>query len=869
MKASKAIAGFAGHVQNHVTLCAMKARINSKIDQVVAPGFDRIVNDPAVGWMLFGALIAATIVLGVVSSETSQPVALTILSVLAACGLFFLLAATTGRISLGGRKNGASHDAIADAWPEAGLITTRLGATVYANAAFEKFIPYTGATGLVAVEAWFAGEARASEALFRLSRAAERGEQLSEEVELKSAAGSWVVSKNQILKITVCPLDSQRLGSAPVVLWRFADVTVERRSALLEAGAAETRFGLYNTAPVGLLAVRGDGVVAHMNATMLRMLGANPAAQDEPVQLESLFSRTGAEVLRRHAGANPTGGYQCALDLLTRNNRRLPVRVVASTAPAGVDPGNDERILVVMRNEWTESASLIGDATDPSFARQFESAPFGIATVTATGKLARANPAFSQMAFGAIDGSDARALDILCRDTDLETRALVEQSLTDALAGQAGLAPVDFSAGVKGEFGRRIYITPLVPSPGSREAAILYVVDTTEQKALEVKFTQSQKMEAVGNMAGGIAHNFNNVLTAIIGTADLMLQTHRASDAAHKDIQNIKQSANRAAELVRSLMAFSRKQTQKLEILQIHDVVADSRTMIKTYLGGKIDVKISRGGDQWYVKADRVQMEQIILNFAGNARDAMPNGGSFTISTRNVSEREAQKLPYTGIPVAEYVLIEAEDTGTGMPAEVLAKIFEPFFTTKDVGKGTGLGLATVYGIVKQLSGYIFAESTLGKGTTFRVYLPRAYIENEAEFVAAKAVKKDVIPADLTGTATVLIIEDEDMVRSVAVRSLTRFGYKVLEAGNGLEALDVLAENAVDIVVSDVVMPEMDGPAFLKEIRKTRPDLKIIFVSGHTNEAFKATVDENEVFAFLPKPFSLPQLVAKVKEELAR
>lgn len=869
MKASKAIAGFAGHIQNHVTLSAMKARFNNKIDTALASGIGKVTSDPVVGWMLFGGLIFATIILGVVSSDTSQPIALTILSVLAACGLFFLLAVTTGRISLAGRGATGMQDAIAGAWPEAGLITTRLGATVYANAAFEKLIPGNGATGLVALEAWFAGEPRASEALFRLARASERGESLIEEVELRPTAASVPAGKKQILKISITPLAAGRVIAGPVTLWRLADVTAERQSALDEAGAAQTRFSLYNTAPVGLLAVRGDGVVAHMNATMTRMLGAGPVSQDEPVQLESLFSRTGAEVLRRHAGANPAGGYQCALDLLTRNNRRLPVRVVASTTAQGLDTDNDERILVVMRNEWSEPASLIGDATDPSFARQFESAPFGIATVTATGKLARANPAFQQMAFGALDGSDSHALDILCRDTDLETRALVEQSLADALAGQAGLAPVDFAIGSKGEFGRRIYITPLVPSPGSRESAILYVVDTTEQKALEQKFTQSQKMEAIGKLAGGIAHDFNNVLTAILGSADLMLQTHRASDASHKDIQNIKQSANRAAGLVAKLMAFSRQQTLKLEVLQLGDVVTDVRPMLKTSLGEKIDLKIVNGRDQWYVKADRTQLDQVIINFAVNARDAMPNGGSFEISTRNVSEREAQKLPYTGIPVAEYVLIEAVDSGTGMPPDVLAKIFEPFFTTKDIGKGTGLGLATVYGIVKQLSGYIFADSTLGKGTAFRVYLPRAHVENEAEFIAAKSVKKDVIPADLTGTATVLIVEDEDMVRSVAVRSLTRFGYKVLEAGNGLEALEVLAEHAVDIVVSDVVMPEMDGPAFLKEIRKTKPDLKIIFVSGHTNEAFKATVDENEVFAFLPKPFSLPQLVAKVKEELGR
>ena len=867
MKASKAIAGFAGHVQNQLTLSSMKARINSKIDTLTAPGFDKYVNDPAAGWMLFGALIIATIVLAVVSRDTSQPIALTILSVLAACGLFFLLAVASGRISIRGREVRNSQDAIIDAWPEAGLVTTRLGVTLYANSAFDAFIAGRSGQGLAALEGWFAGTPRASEALFRLVRAAERGDTLTEEIEVKSDASVLPV-REQILRIMVSPVDLGRAGGTPAVLWRFSDVTAERQAAKLAAGSAAVRFGLYNTAPVGLLAVRADGVVSHMNDTMARMLGQpSTPLSDEPVLLESLFSRTGAEVLRRHASANPLGGYQCTLDLMTRNNRRLPVRVVAS---ATADAALDERLLVVMRNEWSEPASLTGDATDLSFARQFESAPFGIATVTAKGTLARANPAFSQMVFGGIDGKDARALDVLCRDTDQDARALVEQSLTDALAGQAGLAPVDFVAGSKGEFGRRVYITPLMPSSGSREAAILYIVDTTEQKALEAKFTQSQKMEAVGNMAGGIAHNFNNVLTAIIGTADLMLQTHRATDAAHRDIQNIKQSANRAADLVRSLMAFSRKQTQKLEVLQLHDVVTDSRSMIKTSLGEKIDLKISIGRDPWYVSADRIQLEQILLNFAGNARDAMRDGGTLTIRTSNVSEREAQKLPYAGMPVAEYVLIEAEDTGVGMPPEVLSKIFEPFFTTKDIGKGTGLGLATVYGIVKQLSGYIFADSTVGQGTTFRVYLPRAYVENEAD-LPAKTAKKDFQPADLTGTATVLIVEDEDMVRSVAVRQLTRFGYKVLEAGNGLEALDVLEQHpgVVDIVVSDVMMPEMDGPAFLKEVRKTHPDLKIIFVSGHTNEAFKATVDEHEVFAFLPKPFSLPQLLAKVKEELAR
>jgi two-component system cell cycle sensor histidine kinase/response regulator CckA len=220
------------------------------------------------------------------------------------------------------------------------------------------------------------------------------------------------------------------------------------------------------------------------------------------------------------------------------------------------------------------------------------------------------------------------------------------------------------------------------------------------------------------------------------------------------------------------------------------------------------------------------------------------------------------------MPVAEYVLIEVEDTGSGMTPEVMTKIFEPFFTTKGVGKGTGLGLATVYGIVKQSGGFIYPESALGRGTTFRVYLPR-HMPDEAAPVAPKVAKKER-PQDLTGSGRVLLVEDEDVVRSFAVRALKRQGYEVLEASTGVEALEVMEKNdyKIDIVVSDVVMPEMDGPTLLKELRKTNPDLKIIFVSGYPNDAFKAALgDEN--FAFLPKPFSLPQLAAKVKEELSR
>jgi two-component system cell cycle sensor histidine kinase/response regulator CckA len=245
----------------------------------------------------------------------------------------------------------------------------------------------------------------------------------------------------------------------------------------------------------------------------------------------------------------------------------------------------------------------------------------------------------------------------------------------------------------------------------------------------------------------------------------------------------------------------------------------------------------------------------------------MPGDGELVIRTRNVTERELQTHNAPGLVPGEYVVIEFADTGVGMAPEVLSKIFEPFFTTKEVGKGTGLGLSTVYGIVKQTGGYIYADSEVGKGTTFRIYLPRYIPEDDSELPATPDKKE--LPKDLTGTGRVLLVEDEDAVRNFAVRALKRQGYEVLEAATGLEALEIMDEEAgrIDIVVSDVVMPEMDGPTLLKALRKRNPKLKIIFVSGYSADAFQKSLDENEEFVFLPKPFTLPQLAAKVKETL--
>ncbi len=269
---------------------------------------------------------------------------------------------------------------------------------------------------------------------------------------------------------------------------------------------------------------------------------------------------------------------------------------------------------------------------------------------------------------------------------------------------------------------------------------------------------------------------------------------HRPKDIAYKDIMNIKSSANRAAELVRKLLALARQQTLQNEVVNLGDVLTDESSLLKRYLGEKSELKISTAPDLWYVMTDKHEFVQALFNLITNAKDAMPDGGTLTIAARNVTERDSQKLGHREFAPGEYVMIEVGDTGHGMSPDVMDKIFEPFFTTKAIGKGTGLGLASVYGMVKQSGGYIYPDSEIGRGTTFRIYLPRHHAEKEDEAAAPKEKKKETRAADLTGTGRVLLVEDEEVVRNFAARALKRQGYKVLEASTGVEALEVMEKN---------------------------------------------------------------------------
>ncbi len=400
-----------------------------------------------------------------------------------------------------------------------------------------------------------------------------------------------------------------------------------------------------------------------------------------------------------------------------------------------------------------------------------------------------------------------------------------------------------------------------VPSEGR---VILYLVDVSEQKALETKFAQSQKMQAVGQLAGGVAHDFNNLLTVIIGNSEFLLMRHTAGDPSFKEINEIHQNALRAATLVGQLLAFSRKQTMQPRVLALRDVIGELALMLRRLLREGIELHLEHGAGLWPVNADEAQISNAIINLVVNARDAMPKGGDVTIATANETVTHAAALGTGVMPPGEYVRIEVRDTGMGIAKEHLGKIFDPFFTTKPVGQGTGLGLATVYGIVKQTGGFIIVDSDIGKGTTFRIYLPR----HKAEATVAVEPER-AAPRDITGEDTILLVEDEEAVRSFAARALKLRGYHVMEAAGGEEALEIVKQRpgAIHLLITDVVMPNMDGPTLVRAVKRLRPDMAVIFMSGYAEEAFRRNDERAEELHFLPKPFGLKQLAAKVKDVL--
>ncbi|WNO52876.1 hybrid sensor histidine kinase/response regulator [Stakelama saccharophila] len=490
--------------------------------------------------------------------------------------------------------------------------------------------------------------------------------------------------------------------------------------------------------------------------------------------------------------------------------------------------------------------------------------PFGIALVDRDGRFLHMNSAFCKSAGIDPDNPPLYPSDLVVREDKAPFADVIRRSANGAAYA------ADMPVRLKERPDEPVAVT-LVGARGLGEAAVLVTFkDSGEESKLKRQVAQQTKMQAVGQLAGGVAHDFNNILTAIIGHCDLMLMRHAPGDSDYDDIQQVRANSHRAASLTRQLLAFSRQQTLRPQVLQLPDVISEVSNLLKRLLGETVELVVQHGRGLGPVRADPGQLEQVVVNLAVNARDAMlskhPNGGgTLTIETVAVSSAEVRRLADDELPVGDYTALIISDTGTGIPQEALGKIFEPFYTTKEVGKGTGLGLSTVYGIIKQSGGYIFAESPAGGGARFSIFLPvhAAQMPGKAATPLSARPKK----GDLWGSGTILLVEDEDMVRAVAERALTRQGYTVLTAENGEAALELMEENPeLDLLISDVVMPGMDGPTMANRIRKRYPDMPILFMSGYAEEQLRNSIDIDNV-AFLPKPFSVQQLAEAARDVL--
>ena len=400
-----------------------------------------------------------------------------------------------------------------------------------------------------------------------------------------------------------------------------------------------------------------------------------------------------------------------------------------------------------------------------------------------------------------------------------------------------------------------------------RPGVLAILQDATALKTLEAQFVQSQKMQAIGQLAGGIAHDFNNLLTAISGHCDLLLLRHKAEDPAYADLIQIHQNANRAAALVGQLLAYSRKQTLKPEKLELSDVLSDLTHLLNRLVGERISLRLTHGSGLQTIRADRRKLEQVVMNLVVNARDAMAEGGTIHIETEALTLRDDMRRDRAVVPAGEYALIRVSDTGCGIPEDRLQKIFEPFYTTKKQGEGTGLGLSTAYGIVKQSGGFIFVDSTEGEGSVFQLYFPIYRGTDEEDSPAPSPARANLVMRP--GEGVVLLVEDEAPVRAFASRALRMRGYTVLEAESAEEALEKLQDPTleVDIFVTDVVMPGLDGPTWVKKALEDRPNVRVIFVSGYAEDALSEMQARIPNSVFLPKPFSLSDLAATVQGQL--
>ena len=797
----------------------------------------------AAGFMPAGTALAAT----GASSWTGEALrlALSIALVFASAAIGYWLARVRNRPRVG------PMEAAVEALPQPRQIVDQSGRVIAANAACRALLgDDLPPLQRVLARQLSAGEFDAFRDLAQKAGAGEAGE-----IEIEATLGPSVAGPRPLL-VGASPVP----GQPGAVLWRVEDIS--RQRAEDEAASSEQRrqAELLAEAPIGFYTLDEEGRILKANRTFAGWLGSTPEAlgSGRPKLKELLTNSPAATAL----DPKSDGGVG-----------RAEVSVLRS------DGGTLDLLLSQERVETGGTVTYRGMAYDLTAQRDlerrlklasqrfqhfFDKAPIGVALLDLDGRVSEHNPAFSEILGNNGNGIQGRFIADLVKPESRDAVAAGLRNLGDASHAPA---PIEVKINGKDETVASVYLARLEDEHGMQAGAVCHIIDLTEQKRLETQFAQSQKMQAVGQLAGGIAHDFNNLLTAMIGFCDLLLLRHRPGDQSFADIMQIKQNANRAANLVRQLLAFSRQQTLQPRVLNVADALTELSHLLRRLIGENIELKMIHGRELGLVRVDQGQLEQVIINLAVNARDAMGQGGSLTIRTSNFAASAPIRRGAEVMPAGDYVRIEVSDTGIGIEPEIIDRIFEPFFSTKEIGAGTGLGLSTVYGIVRQTGGFVFVDSRLGEGATFNIYLPVHAEERTAE--AARLDLGDAAEAarDLTGIGTILLVEDEDAVRLFGARALRNKGYEVLEARSGEEALELMTgqDRPIDLLITDVVMPRMDGPTLIRAVRERWPRMKVIYISGYAEDAFRKRLDETGAIHFLPKPFSLKQLAGKVKE----
>jgi two-component system cell cycle sensor histidine kinase/response regulator CckA len=757
---------------------------------------------------------------------------------------------------------------VLDAAPEAHLIATQNAEMGFANIAFDQLFPGTSQTPHDRIKRAVFPDVESREQFRQLRSQAAAGMHATATLHLTRRRDSDA----EYVGVSVDPI----VGHSGYSFWKFQDILADHETEAIVAEKGNTLSDLLDNASIGFCSVDRGGRFRFINQTLARWLGTSPSAiiASEVRLHDFLASPPPTYTLPNEPFVAQGGATQNGkIALKDRQGRILPAWIGHEFVGSG-DKALARLLVCDLRPDREAEAA---PSSSERFRQCFANAPVGIAMVDRFGRFEDANHAVGELFAMNTESLKGQELVGLLSEED---RVRIAAKLSAAADGLVDPEPIEVRPEQPSDRAVMLYLSRLDSAPdgasgsdsslgtGAAGGLMLHFIDVTEQKNLETQFAQSQKMQAVGQLAGGVAHDFNNLLTAMIGFCDLLLLRSLPSDPSFADIMQIKQNANRAANLVRQLLAFSRQQTLQPRVLNITDVLYELRHLLERLIGENIRLDVVHGRDLGLAKVDQGQLEQVIINLAINARDAMPGGGTLTIRTANIRRDQELRRGHEMMPAGDYVLIEVADNGIGISKENLARIFDPFFSTKELGSGTGLGLSTVYGIVKQTGGFVFVESAPGRGAVFQIYLPR-YQAVDGALSARADVTDSVTVRDLTGHGTIMLVEDDDPVRIFGARALRNKGYMVIEAKSGEAALEQIrdAPEEIDLLITDVVMPRMDGPALVRQVREKHPQMKVIFISGYTEDAFRQSLDSGSDIDFLPKPFSLKQLAIKVRDVL--